>query len=100
MQVVGNMCSLLLSARERQYKLELYVSPYGRLQVVPFWNAEMASLSVAPGSLVQHLEKRRMYSRKLSPGCCLQLRGSHCLPGRVYVPWKFRRKPGTGRPSC
>jgi hypothetical protein len=31
------------------------------VHVVPFWNAEMASLSVAPGSSVQRLEKRRMY---------------------------------------
>jgi hypothetical protein len=45
--------------------------------------AEMASLSVAPGSSVQHLEKRRIYSRRLSPGCCLQLCSSHCLPGRM-----------------
>jgi hypothetical protein len=41
------------------------------VQVVLFWNAEMASLSVAMGSSVQRLEKRRMYSRKLSPGCYL-----------------------------
>jgi hypothetical protein len=27
---------------------------------VPFWNAEMVSLSVAPGSSVQHLEKCQM----------------------------------------
>jgi hypothetical protein len=52
----------------------------------------MASLSVAPGSSMQRLEKCRMYSRKLSPGYCLQLRSSHCLPGRVYVPWKFSTK--------
>jgi hypothetical protein len=59
---------------------------------VPFWNTEMASLSVALGSLVQRLEKRRMYSRRLYPGCFLQLRSSHCLPGRVYMPWKFPTK--------
>jgi hypothetical protein len=41
------------------------------VQAVPFWNAEMASLSVAPGRLVQRLEKRHMYLRKLSLGCCL-----------------------------
>jgi hypothetical protein len=35
---------------------------------------------VAPGSSVQRLEKRRMYSRRLSIGCCLQLRSSHFLP--------------------
>jgi hypothetical protein len=34
---------------------------------VPFWNAEMVSLSVALGSSVQCLEKRRMYSCRLSP---------------------------------
>jgi hypothetical protein len=62
------------------------------VQVMPFWNAEMASLSVAPGSSMQHLEKRRMYSRRLSPGYCLQLRISYCLPGRVYLPWKFPTK--------
>jgi hypothetical protein len=33
-----------------------------------------------------------MYSRKLSPGCLLQLRSSHFLRGRVYVPWKFPTK--------
>jgi hypothetical protein len=27
------------------------------VHVVPFWNTEMASLSVAPGSSVQRLEK-------------------------------------------
>jgi hypothetical protein len=69
------------------------------VQVVSFWNAEVASLSVASGSSVQHLEKRQMYSRRLSLGCCLQLRSSHCLSGRVYVPWKFRRILGTGRSS-
>jgi hypothetical protein len=53
------------------------------VHVVPFWNAEMVSLSVSPGSSVQHLEKRRMYLRRLSPGYCLQLLSSHCLPGRV-----------------
>jgi hypothetical protein len=53
------------------------------VHVVPFWNAEMASLSVAPGSSVQDLEKHRMYSRRLSPGYFLQLRNSHCLPGRM-----------------
>jgi hypothetical protein len=53
------------------------------VHVVPFWNAEMASLSVASGSSVQLLEKRRMYSRRLSPGCYMQLRSSHCLPGRI-----------------
>jgi hypothetical protein len=53
------------------------------MHVVLFWNAEMASLSVAPGSSVQRLEKRRMYSRRLSPDCCLQLRGSHYLSGRM-----------------
>jgi hypothetical protein len=53
------------------------------VHVVPFWNTEMASLSVAQGSSVQCLEKRRMYSRRLSPGCCLQLRSSHCLPRRM-----------------
>jgi hypothetical protein len=51
------------------------------VHVVPFWNAEMASLSVAPGSSVQRLEKHRMYSRRLSPGCCLRLRSSHYLSG-------------------
>jgi hypothetical protein len=30
------------------------------VHVVPFWNAEMASLLVASGSLVQPLEKHRM----------------------------------------
>jgi hypothetical protein len=50
---------------------------------VSFRNAEMVSLSVAPGSSVQHLEKRHMYSRRLSPSCCLQLRSSHYLPGRM-----------------
>jgi hypothetical protein len=59
---------------------------------VSFWNVKMASLSVALGSSVQRLEKRQMYSRKLSPGCYLQLRSSHCLPGRVYMPWKFLMK--------
>jgi hypothetical protein len=34
---------------------------------VLFWNAEMVSLSVALGSSVQCLEKRRMYSCRLSP---------------------------------
>jgi hypothetical protein len=29
--------------------------------VVPFWNAEMASLSVAQGSSAQRLERHRMY---------------------------------------
>jgi hypothetical protein len=53
------------------------------VHVVPFWNAEMVSLSVAPGSSVQRLEKHHMYSRRLSPGCCLQFRSSHCLPGRM-----------------
>jgi hypothetical protein len=37
------------------------------MHVVPFWNAEMASLSIALGSSVQRLEKHRMYSRRLSP---------------------------------
>jgi hypothetical protein len=41
------------------------------------------SLSVTPGSSVQHLKKHRMYSRRLSPGCCLQLRSSRCLLGRM-----------------
>jgi hypothetical protein len=59
---------------------------------VPFWNIEMASLSVAPGSSVQRLEKRRMYSRKISLGFCLQFRSSHCLPRQVYVPWKLPTK--------
>jgi hypothetical protein len=53
------------------------------VHVVPFWNAEMASLLIALASSGQHLEKRRMYSQRLSPGCCLQLRGSHYLPGRM-----------------
>jgi hypothetical protein len=35
------------------------------VHVVPFWNAEMVSLLVAPGSSVQLLEKRRMYSQRL-----------------------------------
>jgi hypothetical protein len=35
------------------------------------------------GELVQRLEKRRTYSRRLSPGWCLQLRSSHCLSGRM-----------------
>jgi hypothetical protein len=30
-----------------------------------------------------------MYSRRPSPGFCLQLRISHCLLGWVYMPWKF-----------
>jgi hypothetical protein len=51
------------------------------VQVVPFWNAEMASLSVVSRSSVQHLEKRRMYSRKLSPSFRLLLRNSYCLSG-------------------
>jgi hypothetical protein len=37
-----------------------------------------------------------MHSRRLSPGCCLQLRSSHCLPGRVYVPWKLPTKTRRG----
>jgi hypothetical protein len=53
------------------------------VHVVPFLNVKMASLSVAPGSSVQRLEKRHMYSQRLSPSCCLQLRSSHCLPGRM-----------------
>jgi hypothetical protein len=53
------------------------------VHVVPFWNAEMASLSVAWGSSVQLLEKHRMYSQRLSPDCCLLLRSSHRLPGRM-----------------
>jgi hypothetical protein len=56
------------------------------VQVMSFWNVEMASLSVASGSSVQHLEKRRMYSCRLSPGFCLQFCSSHCLPGWVYLP--------------
>jgi hypothetical protein len=51
------------------------------VHVVPFWKTEMASLSVAPGSSLQRLHKHCMYSQRLSPGCCLQLRSSHCLPG-------------------
>jgi hypothetical protein len=62
------------------------------VQVAPFWNTEMASLSVAPRSSVHRLEKHQMYSRRLSPDCFLQLHSSHCLPGRVYVPWKFLTK--------
>jgi hypothetical protein len=53
------------------------------VHIMPFCNAEMASLSVALGSSVQRLEKHQMYSRWLSPGGCLQLRSSHCLPGRM-----------------
>jgi hypothetical protein len=53
------------------------------VHVVPFWNAEMTSLSVALGSSVQRLEKRRMYSRRVSPDCCLQFRSSHYLLGRM-----------------
>jgi hypothetical protein len=41
---------------------------------------------------VQCLEKHRMYLRKLSPSCYLQMRSSHCLSGRVYVPWKYSTK--------
>jgi hypothetical protein len=37
------------------------------VHIVPFWNAEMASLSVALGSSVQCLEKHCMYSRRLPP---------------------------------
>jgi hypothetical protein len=37
------------------------------VHAVPFWNVEITLLSVAPGSSVQRLEKRRMYSRRLSP---------------------------------
>jgi hypothetical protein len=37
------------------------------LHVMPFWNAEMASLSVAQGSSMQRLEKHSMYSRRLPP---------------------------------
>jgi hypothetical protein len=62
------------------------------VQVVPSWNTKMASLFVVLGSSVQHLEKRRMYSHRLSPGICLQLRSSHCLLGRVYMPWKLPTK--------
>jgi hypothetical protein len=36
------------------------------VHVVPFWNAEMVSLSVALGSLVQRLEKH-VYTRGDSP---------------------------------
>jgi hypothetical protein len=53
------------------------------VHVVSFWNAEIVSLSVALGSLVQLLEKRRMYLQRLSPGCCLQFRSSHCLSERM-----------------
>jgi hypothetical protein len=53
------------------------------VHVMLFWNAKMALLFVAPGSSVQRLEKRRMYSRRLSPGYCLQLRNSHYLWGHV-----------------
>jgi hypothetical protein len=53
---------------------------------------KMASLSVALGSSVQRLEKCRMYSRRLFPGCCLQMRSSHYLPGRMYMPWKLSMK--------
>jgi hypothetical protein len=53
------------------------------VHVVPFWDAEMVSLSVAVGSSMQRLEKRHMYSRRLSPDYCLQLRSSHCLLGRM-----------------
>jgi hypothetical protein len=52
------------------------------VHVVPFWNAEMVSLSVASGSSVQRLEKHRMYSRWLSPDCYLQLQ-LPLLAGRV-----------------
>jgi hypothetical protein len=53
------------------------------VHVVPFYNVEMASLSVAPDNSVQHLEKHRMYSWRLSPDCCLQFRIAHYLPGRM-----------------
>jgi hypothetical protein len=53
------------------------------VHVMPFWNAEMASLLVAPRSSVQRLEKRWMYSRRLSPVYYLQLRCSHCLLGHM-----------------
>jgi hypothetical protein len=33
-----------------------------------------------------------MYSRRLYPDCCLQLRSSHCLLGRMWVPWKLPTK--------
>jgi hypothetical protein len=62
------------------------------VQVVPFWNVEMALLSVASGISVQRLEKHRMYSCRLSPSRCLQFCSSHYLPGRVYVHWKFPTK--------
>jgi hypothetical protein len=58
----------------------------------PVLKRRVASLSVAPVSSVQRLEKRRLYSWRLSPGCCLQLRNSHCLLGHMYVPWKLPTK--------
>jgi hypothetical protein len=33
-----------------------------------------------------------MYSWRLSPAYCLQLRSSHCLSGRVYMPWNMPTK--------
>jgi hypothetical protein len=69
------------------------------VHVMPFWNDEMASLSVAHGSSVQRLEKHCMYSQRLSPGCCLQLRSSHCLPGACRCLRSCRRKPDVGRSS-
>jgi hypothetical protein len=41
------------------------------VQVMLFWNAEMASLLVALGNLAQSLEKHRIYSRRLCSSCCL-----------------------------
>jgi hypothetical protein len=45
------------------------------VHVVLFWNADMASLSVAPGSSVHRLEKHRMYSRRFpsAAACSAQL---------------------------
>jgi hypothetical protein len=61
------------------------------VHVVLFWNAEMASLSVAPGSSV-HAWRSAVCTRGDSPGCCLQLRSSHYLPRCMQVPWKLPTK--------
>lgn len=62
------------------------------VQVVPFWNVDIALLSVALGSLVHCLEKHRMYSCRLSPSFYLQFRSSHSLLDHAHVPWKLPMK--------
>jgi hypothetical protein len=51
-------------------------------QVVPENNASITSVSATAGNALHSLEKRRMYSRRVSPSFCRQFLRSHGFPGR------------------